>query len=168
MSELSVGSRPAAPATRPSRAGGRVPGPTGGRAVVRVCGDLDIMSAPDLRRVLVDLVGAGHVDLVVDLTDVTFMDASGLGVLVAALNRVGACQGNLSLVVGSARLLKLFTITGLTGVFTIYPEVDAVPPPAGPAADVASAPAVHRVVALDGVTSATTANHSLATGRAAE
>lgn len=46
---------------------------------------LDISVAGEFRRALVDLVKAGHRNLVVDLDAVTFVDSSGLGALVSAL-----------------------------------------------------------------------------------
>ncbi len=67
---------------------------------------------------------AGHVDLVVNLTEVRFMDSTGLGLLVGVLKRVRGLDGRLQLVIDSERLLKVFRITALTQVFTIRETVD--------------------------------------------
>ena len=82
------------------------------------------MTAPALREKLTGLVDAGHVDLVVNLTEVRFMDSTGLGLLVGVLKRVRGADGRLQLVIDSERLLKVFRITALTQVFTIRETVD--------------------------------------------
>jgi anti-sigma B factor antagonist len=64
------------------------------------------------------------VDLVVNLTEVRFMDSTGLGLLVGVLKRVRGLDGRLQLVIDSERLLKVFRITALTQVFTIRETVD--------------------------------------------
>lgn len=95
-----------------------------GRTVVDVAGEIDVYTAPTLREKLTALVDAGHVDLVVDLTEVRFMDSTGLGLLVGVLKRVRGLDGRLQLVIDSERLLKVFRITALTQVFTIRETVD--------------------------------------------
>jgi len=60
----------------------------------------------------------------VDLQNVTFMDSTGLGVLVGRLKLVRTHDGSLSLVCSNDRVLKVFAITGLDKVFRIYPTVE--------------------------------------------
>ncbi|MBO3088355.1 STAS domain-containing protein [Cellulomonas dongxiuzhuiae] len=97
----------------------------GVRTVVRVAGEVDVASADRLRERIALLLSGGRTDLVVDLTAVTFMDSTGLGLLVGTLKRVRIAGGRLDLVVDSERLLKVFRITGLTQVFTIHGTLDA-------------------------------------------
>ncbi|HEY0216206.1 MAG TPA: anti-sigma factor antagonist [Cellulomonas sp.] len=95
-----------------------------GRTVVDVAGEIDVYTAPALREKLTSLVDEGRIDLVVNLTDVRFMDSTGLGLLVGVLKRVRGLDGRLQLVIDSERLLKVFRITALTQVFTIRATVD--------------------------------------------
>lgn len=95
-----------------------------GRTVVDVAGEIDVYTAPALREKLTSLVDEGRIDLVVNLTDVRFMDSTGLGLLVGVLKRVRGLDGRLQLVIDSERLLKVFRITALTQVFTIRETVD--------------------------------------------
>lgn len=95
----------------------------GDRTVVEVAGEIDVYTAPQLRERVVELVDAGQVDLVLDLGNVEFLDSTGLGVLVGALNRVRAHDGSLALVLTQERILKIFEITGLRKVFPIHPSV---------------------------------------------
>lgn len=95
----------------------------GGRTVVQVVGEIDVYTAPQLRERLDREIEAGRYDLVVDLSDVTFMDSTGLGVLVGRLKQIRLGDGSMRLVCTSDRVLKVFVITGLDKVFTIYPTV---------------------------------------------
>jgi len=95
------------------------------RAVLRVVGEVDVNTAPQLRDDLAALIAADIVDIVVDLTGVTFIDSTGAGVLVAALKKVQARDGRLELVIEHAKVLRLFRIAALTRVFTIHPTVEA-------------------------------------------
>lgn len=96
-----------------------------GCAVVTVEGELDIYTAPALRGAIAELVRAGVHDLVIDLTQVEFLDSTGLGVLVGVLKRAKANHGSLQLVFTQERLMKLFVITGLTRVFVICDTMEA-------------------------------------------
>jgi len=95
-----------------------------GIEVVNVEGEIDIYTAPRLRELLIDLVGKGGYQLVVNLEKVGFLDSTGLGVLVGGLKRVRPHDGSLDLVCTQERILKIFKITGLTKVFGIYQTVD--------------------------------------------
>ncbi len=95
------------------------------RTVVEVAGEIDVYTAPQLRERLINLVESGARQVVVDLGRVEFLDSTGLGVLVGALKRLRSAGGELTLVCAQERLLKIFRITGLDRVFTLYDSVDA-------------------------------------------
>jgi anti-sigma B factor antagonist len=88
--------------------------------VVSVGGEIDVYTAPILREALDKQIALGHGNLIVDLDDVSFMDSTGLGVLVGRLKRVRGQSGSLRLVCTQERVLKVFKITGLDKVFAIY------------------------------------------------
>lgn len=96
----------------------------GAVTVVHVAGEIDVYTAPLLREVLDKQVAAGRTNLVVDLENVSFMDSTGLGVLVGRLKLVRGQNGTLRIVSAQERILKVFKITGLDKVFHIYPTVD--------------------------------------------
>ena len=96
----------------------------GALTVVHVGGEIDVYTAPLLREALDKQVAAGRVDIVVDLEGVTFMDSTGLGVLVGRLKLVRGQNGTLRIVSSQDRILKVFKITGLDKVFHIYDSVD--------------------------------------------
>ncbi|HEX6968842.1 MAG TPA: STAS domain-containing protein [Micromonosporaceae bacterium] len=97
----------------------------GDHTVLEVGGEVDIESAPRLRENLVGVIAAGSRKVIVDLARVEFLDSSGLGVLVGGLRRLRAVDGTLVIVCDREPLLKIFRITALDRVFSIYPTVDA-------------------------------------------
>jgi anti-sigma B factor antagonist len=96
-----------------------------GRTVVSVGGEIDVYTAPRLREEITELVAAGTYDLVIDMSEVEFLDSTGLGVLVGGLKKVRAHDGSLQLVCSQDRLLKIFRITGLAKVFVIHDTAEA-------------------------------------------
>jgi anti-sigma B factor antagonist len=92
--------------------------------VVAVSGEVDVYSAPELKESLTKLLQGGARSVVVDLSDVGFLDSTGLGALVEARAATTEAGGSLPIVCSHERILKLFTITGLDGVFAIHPTVD--------------------------------------------
>lgn len=95
-----------------------------GVPVVSASGEMDVATAPPLRDRLQTLAASGKPTVVVDLLDVTFLDSTALGVLVGALKRCRESGGDLPLVITEPRILRVFEITGLTGVFPIHATVE--------------------------------------------
>jgi anti-sigma B factor antagonist len=83
-------------------------------------GEIDALTAPRLGRRLLGLVAEGKTRLVVDLSLVTFMDSTGIGVLLNALRRVTGRDGGLVLVCPTERVLRPFEVTGLAGHLHIF------------------------------------------------
>jgi len=92
-------------------------------AVLRMAGEIDIYSAPDLRQQVIDLVDNGTRHIVADLRGVDFLDSTGLGALVGSLKRLRLRQGSFGLVTSGGRILQLLVITGLTRAFAIHASV---------------------------------------------
>jgi anti-sigma B factor antagonist len=93
--------------------------------VVSLGGEIDLATQGELRAMLNDQIVSGNVNLVLDLTDVSFLDSTGIGALIGTRRRVHAFQGSLVIVCPDETLLKIFTITGLEKVFDIRPTLDS-------------------------------------------
>ncbi|MEV8099492.1 STAS domain-containing protein [Kitasatospora sp. NPDC085879] len=95
-------------------------------ATVTARGDIDLATAPRLRRVLARALKA-HRDVVLDLSEVTFVDRAGLGALVEARNLAGRRGGRLVLWGAGPRVVRLIRLTGLGGYLAVErgPAVDA-------------------------------------------
>ena len=94
-----------------------------GSSVISVRGEVDIATATRFREFLEASIEGDPDAVVIDLTGVTFIDSTGLGVLIGARKRCDAAGHSLRLVVSEPRILKVFEITGLTELFEIHPTL---------------------------------------------
>ena len=95
-----------------------------GTAVVAVAGEIDVYTSPVLQERLVEVLRDGFSSIVLDLSEVTFLDSTGLGVLITALKRCRSAEGDLVLVTAQPNVLKVLEITGLNDVFKVHDSVD--------------------------------------------
>ena len=93
--------------------------PLPGTVLFVVHGDLDLHSADELADRLVSAVERGPSSLVVDLSDVGFVDSQGLGALLRGTRRLGAGEGRFRLVVPAPEIRRVFEITALDQVFPL-------------------------------------------------
>jgi anti-sigma B factor antagonist len=87
--------------------------------VLDVRGEIDVASAPELQDTLAGVIRTTPRILVVNLAEVTFIDSSGLGVLIGAVKAMRASGGDLRLVVTQPHIIRLLELTGLEEVFTV-------------------------------------------------
>ena len=88
--------------------------------VIALAGEVDLYTAPEFKQQLLDVIGKGAKDVIVDFSSTTFIDSTTLGVLVGGVKRLRAQDGQLSLVCSDRNITKIFEITGLDRVFTIH------------------------------------------------
>jgi anti-sigma B factor antagonist len=93
-------------------------------AVVAATGEVDVFTAPGLDAEITALLEQGSSQLVVDLSGVSFLDSTGLGVLVKGLKTARDSGGSVRLVVTSDRIRKIFDITGLDAALPLFDTVD--------------------------------------------
>jgi anti-sigma B factor antagonist len=92
----------------------------GSWTVLQVAGELDLHTSPALRDRISELLDAGTGRLAIDLEHVGFMDSSSVGILVAALKRIGEKDGDLALVGVSGSPLKVLSLTGIDRLMPMY------------------------------------------------
>jgi len=95
-----------------------------GAYVISLTGEVDLYTAPEFKQKLLEVIGQGGKNVIVDFTDTTFIDSTTLGVLVGGVKRLRSNDGQLSLVCSDRNITKIFEITGLDRVFTIYASRD--------------------------------------------
>ncbi len=95
-----------------------------GRLVIELGGEIDLDRAPELRKRLLDCVGRGR-DVLVDLSQVTYIDSSGIASLVEALQSAGKAGTRFGLIAVSPEALRVFELARLDKVFTIHPDIGA-------------------------------------------
>ncbi|MFC3980791.1 MULTISPECIES: STAS domain-containing protein [Streptosporangium] len=86
-------------------------------------GELDYTNAERLRHDLHEAVGPEPRDLVVDLTELSFCDSSGLQVLLGVRELVQARGRRIALANPHQRLKRIFHLTGLAEAFGVQPTV---------------------------------------------
>ncbi|AOT59485.1 STAS domain-containing protein [Streptomyces fradiae] len=123
----------------------------GAWTVLRISGELDLVSSPEVRRRVHEAVADGRHEVVLDLSGVLFCDSSGVGVLIAARRLLHSCRGRLRLIlpargaVEGSHVNRVLAALGVRRLFEVYPDVPsatgAEPAPAGaaPSAGTASA-----------------------------
>src|SRR5690348_18400539 len=85
----------------------------GGITIAELTGELDVASAPALREQLLSLLRPGSSRLVIDLSKVSYCDASGLAVLVHTARRARLLGGFLRLAAVSPPAGRVLSINGL-------------------------------------------------------
>lgn len=92
--------------------------------VISVTGEVDAHTADQVRAAIDAAITPGA-RLVVDLSGVSFLDSTGLGVFVTALKHLREQDGSLELVVTSPRVMKVFQLTGLDVLIPIHEDRSA-------------------------------------------
>src|SRR3954453_23784071 len=92
--------------------------------LVKPAGEIDSLTAPQLGSRLLGLADDGKTGVVVDLSHVTFIDSTAIGVILNALRALAARSGHLVLVCPNERTLKPFEVTGLTSRLPITRTVE--------------------------------------------
>jgi anti-sigma B factor antagonist len=106
-------------------------GDEGEWAVLRVSGELDLVTSPVLRQRVHDAVAEGRRSLVLDLAGVLFCDSSGVGVLIATRRLIRSCQGRLRLILPAqgaydgSHVNRVLAALGVRRLFDVYPDVTA-------------------------------------------
>lgn len=94
------------------------------RAVVVLTGDLDVHSAPRLREELERLEPPARYRVVLDLRDLTFLDETGVGVMIGAAKRARDGGGRVVLIAPRDTIARKLRMTGLLRVLCAYGSLD--------------------------------------------
>ena len=91
---------------------------------VRLSGAVDIAVAGELRRSLVKLVRDGHTRLLIDLSGVSFIDSTGLGVLLHTVKQLRPKRGRLAVACPDPTMRRLFELIGHNLLFPVEETLD--------------------------------------------
>ncbi len=97
----------------------------GGLTVLSPSGRLNMTSAIDLRETIGAVVSAGDVHIVVDLSDIEFIDSSGLGGLISGLKTAREAGGDLRISAPSEQVQLVLQLTNLGRVLVHYDDTEA-------------------------------------------
>lgn len=96
--------------------------------VLRMRGELDLVSSPAVRQSVHEAVADGRHDVVLDLSEVQFCDSSGVGVLIAARRLMRSCGGRLRLILPArgaeegSHVNRVICALGVRRLFDVYPD----------------------------------------------
>ncbi len=94
-------------------------------AVCHASGELDAYTAPELRDALDELLGEGEAWIIVDLQELTYLDSTGLGILVGTAKKCRQAEGDLAVACDRANLLRIFEVSGTQEILNVVGDVGA-------------------------------------------
>jgi anti-sigma B factor antagonist len=97
---------------------------TGDCPVLAIKGEIDVYSAPDFKQAVVGLIDDGTRHVILDMSDVTYMDSSGFSTLLSATKRLRPEGGALHLVGTRPTVQRILHLTRLDTVLELHPDVD--------------------------------------------
>ena len=103
----------------------------GDAVVVRLAGELDLYNAPAVREALAEAGGRGSARVVVDLSEVTFVDSIALGTFVAAHAKLGGGD-HFTLAAPGVDARRALEVSGLDRHLAVYESVEGALAPAEP------------------------------------
>lgn len=97
----------------------------GTQRIVQLEGELDLHVAPEIAATLNPIIAESPVRLVIDLSRVTYIDSSGLAVLIRAVQDVETYGGRLMIAGAKENVRSIIESAGLSSFFLTFPHVDA-------------------------------------------
>jgi anti-sigma B factor antagonist len=95
--------------------------PLGGSSyLIALSGDFDLHSGPEFERRVLEALWRGADEILIDLTDVSFIDSTTIGILMRTRKRLAPIGGRVVIVTADRNILRLFEITALDRMFEIY------------------------------------------------
>src|SRR5699024_2042916 len=86
---------------------------------VKVSGEIDVYTAPEVKDKLLPLTEVHGNDIQVDLKDITYMDSTGLGVFISAYKSAKEHESSMEVINAKDRVSRLFKVTGLDEVMNV-------------------------------------------------
>ena len=100
---------------------------SGDIVVFDITGEIDLYNAPEIKEKIKEEMNKSKVNIIINLDKVTYIDSSGIGVLISSLSNLKKVGGALKLINVYASVRKVFELTKLTSFFDIYDsEADAI------------------------------------------
>lgn len=94
----------------------------GAAVVIHVGGELDVATTPSFKQLVSDLISRGHNRLVLDLSALEFIDSTGIGAFLGAMQRAEQSNGSLRLRSVPSRVTSVLAVVGLDSVLVVEPE----------------------------------------------
>ena len=93
--------------------------------IVKVTGKMDAVSSPEFEKKLLELMGEGEKDFVIDLAGLDYISSAGLRVILATAKRLKEKEGKILLASLKDMVKEVFEISGFSAIIPIYESVDS-------------------------------------------
>jgi len=93
-------------------------------AILRLYGKLNMVCAGQLREDIAELIAKGHFKIALDMTQVDFMDSSGLGALINGLKAAREAGGDLRIASPVEQVRLVLKLTNLDRVINVYSSAE--------------------------------------------
>lgn len=92
--------------------------------IVNLSGELDHHSASEIKNLIDDQLSHGSINnCMLDCKDLQFMDSSGVGLIIGRYKKIKALNGQIVAINVNPQIKRIFTISGLDRIITIYPDL---------------------------------------------
>jgi anti-sigma B factor antagonist len=88
--------------------------------LISLAGDFDLHAGPEFERRVLEALGRGALELLIDLSEVSLIDSTTIGILMRTRKRIAPIGGRVVVVTSNRNILRLFEITALDRMFEIY------------------------------------------------
>ena len=93
--------------------------------VVRLIGELDHHSAEEVRSRIDDKIERESIKkIIMDFKNVTFMDSSGIGVVIGRYKKVAGIGGSISIACATDNIKRVFELSGIFRIIKYYEKID--------------------------------------------
>lgn len=93
--------------------------------VARISGELDHHSSDEVRSKLDDEIEKEKIyNLILDFSNVTFMDSSGIGVVIGRYKKVAANNGSISIINANTTVKRVFELSGMFKIINLYDNLE--------------------------------------------
>jgi len=96
-----------------------------GVVILDIQGEIDLYNAPEIKKSIKDQTDANKKNIIINLEKVSYIDSSGIGVLISSLSQLRKIGGGLKITNVFASVKKVFELTKLTSFFDIYENEEA-------------------------------------------
>ena len=92
--------------------------------VLRISGNLDSLTVPEVRPVIEQIVGSGMRKVALELSGLEVIDSSGIGAIVSLFKRMRGMQGDVKIVGVRGQPREILRLLGLERAFDIVPTLE--------------------------------------------
>lgn len=92
----------------------------GSVVILDINGEIDLYNAPEIKENIKSQMEQGKNQIIINLDKVSYIDSSGIGVLISSLSNLKKAGGGLKIIHVYASVRKVFELTKLTSFFDIY------------------------------------------------